>query len=147
MRHIRTSIGSMHLATGGNNKILRTPPPHISSSEEILHALLVAPLLNSDQINHLSSNHIYTMSTPKHSHHHYTPFVTHTHIISSTAPIYALHYHPWIRGQTLPELLHCWPYGQRSWLVDHKREDRTPPHYQGSWEWVDNNTMMANKNC
>ena len=33
---IHTSIVSRHLATRGNNKILRTPPPHISSSEEIL---------------------------------------------------------------------------------------------------------------
>ena len=29
----------MHLAIRGNNKILRTPPPHISSSEEILPRL------------------------------------------------------------------------------------------------------------
>ena len=29
----------MHLATRGNNKILHTPPPHISSSEEILSRL------------------------------------------------------------------------------------------------------------
>ena len=36
MRHIHTSIISMYLATRGNNKILRTPPPHISSSEETL---------------------------------------------------------------------------------------------------------------
>ena len=36
MRHIHTSIVSRHLATRGNNKILRTPPPHISSYEEIL---------------------------------------------------------------------------------------------------------------
>ena len=36
MRHIHTSIVSMHLVTRGNNKILRTPPPHTSSSEEIL---------------------------------------------------------------------------------------------------------------
>ena len=36
MRHIHTSIVSRHLAQGGNNKILRTPPPHIISSEEIL---------------------------------------------------------------------------------------------------------------
>ena len=36
MRHIHTSIVSRHLATRGNNKILRTPPPHISSSEEIV---------------------------------------------------------------------------------------------------------------
>ena len=39
MRHIHTSIVSRHLATRCNNKILCTPPPHISSSEEILHRL------------------------------------------------------------------------------------------------------------
>ena len=39
MRHIHTSIVSRHLATRSNNKILHTPPPHISSSEEILHSL------------------------------------------------------------------------------------------------------------
>ena len=39
MRHVHTYMVSMHLATRGNNKLLRTPPPpptHISSSEEIL---------------------------------------------------------------------------------------------------------------
>ena len=39
MRHIHTSIVSRHLATRGNNKILRTLPPHISSSEERLSGL------------------------------------------------------------------------------------------------------------
>ena len=39
MRHIHTSIVSRHLATRGNNKILRTPPSHISSSEEMLPRL------------------------------------------------------------------------------------------------------------
>ena len=39
MRYTYTSIVSMHLATNGNNKILRTPPPHIISSEEILPRL------------------------------------------------------------------------------------------------------------
>ena len=39
MHHIHTSIVSRHLATRGNNKILRTPPPHTSSSEEILPRL------------------------------------------------------------------------------------------------------------
>ena len=63
MRHIHTSIVSRHLATRGNNKILREPPPQISSSEEILPASLVAPLLNSKQINFPSSNHTYTKST------------------------------------------------------------------------------------
>ena len=42
----------MHLATRGNNKIRRTPPPHISISEEILFASLVAHLPNAEQINH-----------------------------------------------------------------------------------------------
>ena len=40
MCHVHTSIISRHLATRGNNKILRTPPPHISSSEEILPRLI-----------------------------------------------------------------------------------------------------------
>ena len=35
MRHIHTSIVSRHLATRGNTKILRTPPPHTSSSENV----------------------------------------------------------------------------------------------------------------
>ena len=39
MCHIQTSIVSMHLSARGNNKILRTPPPHNSSSEEILPRL------------------------------------------------------------------------------------------------------------
>ena len=39
MRHIHKSIVSRHLTTRGNNKILRTPPPHIISSEEILPRL------------------------------------------------------------------------------------------------------------
>ena len=36
MRHIHTSIVSRHLATRGNNKILRTPLPQFSSTEDIL---------------------------------------------------------------------------------------------------------------
>ena len=36
VHHLHTSIFSIHLATTDINKILRTPPPHISSSEEIL---------------------------------------------------------------------------------------------------------------
>ena len=79
LRHIHTSIVSKHLSTRDNNKIMRTPPPHISSSEEILPRLFVAPLSNSEQINHPSSNHIYTKSTTNHIHHHYAPSVTLTH--------------------------------------------------------------------
>ena len=39
MRHIHASIVSRHLATRGNNKILRIPPPHISGSVERLPCL------------------------------------------------------------------------------------------------------------
>ena len=35
MCHMHASIVHRHLVTRGNNKILRTPPLHISSSEEI----------------------------------------------------------------------------------------------------------------
>ena len=35
MRHVHTSIVSRHLAIRGDNKVMRTPRPHISSSEEI----------------------------------------------------------------------------------------------------------------
>ena len=46
-------------------------------------ASLVAPLPNSEQINHPSSNHIYIKSIPNHIHHHYTPSVTLTRHTSS----------------------------------------------------------------
>ena len=130
MRHIHTSFVSKHLATRGNNKILHTLPPHISSSEKILPRLTRCTIaqLRTNQSPFLKS--YYTMSTPNHINHHYAPCITlthTTHIISSTAPTYAPHYPHWICVQTPPEWLHCWPDGRRSWLVDHKREDRTPP--------------------
>ena len=76
-----------HLAIRGNNKILRTPPSHISSSEEKLPASLIAPLPNSEQINHPSSNHIYTSRRQITSITDYAASVTLTHDthISSTA--------------------------------------------------------------
>ena len=42
-------------------------------------ASLVAPLPNSEQIKHTSSNHTYTKSTPIHIHRHGVPYVTPTH--------------------------------------------------------------------
>ena len=59
MRHIDTSIVSRHLATRDNNKILRTPPPAL---KRYFPASLVAPLPNSEQINHPSSKYTYTQS-------------------------------------------------------------------------------------
>ena len=60
-----------------------TPPPHISSFEEILPHLTRRTLSQLRTTNLPSSNHTYTKSTPKHIHHHYAPSVTSTHIISS----------------------------------------------------------------
>ena len=77
---------SRHLATRGNNKILRTPPPHISSSVEILSCLTHCTHPNSAQTNLPSSNHTYTKSTPNHIHPHYSPSATPT--IPSTAPTF-----------------------------------------------------------
>ena len=106
MRHIHTSIVSRHLATRGNNKILRTPPPHISSSEERLPRLTRHTLaqLRTNKSPFLKS-YLHKVDAKTH-HHHYAPSVTSTHtthIISSTAPIYAPHCHPRICGQTPPE--------------------------------------------
>ena len=50
MCHIHASIVSRHLATRGITKILRTPPPHTSSSEERL------PLLTRCTLAQLRTN-------------------------------------------------------------------------------------------
>ena len=65
----------MHLATRGNNKILRTPPLHILP--RLTHRTL-AQL----RTNHPSSNHTYTKSMQNHIHHHYAPSVTLTYTTS-----------------------------------------------------------------
>ena len=101
IRHIHTYIVSKHLATRGNNKILYTPPPRISSSVEIFPRLTRRIL--AQQINHPYPNHIYTNLTENHIHKHYALSVTLTHTISSTAPRYAPHCHPWNCGQTPPK--------------------------------------------
>ena len=96
--HIHTSIVSSNLDTRGNNKILCTPPPQISSSEEIF------PRLTLRNLAHIRTNkspfpksYFYTESMPNDIHHHYAHFVILTqitHIISSTAPTYTPHCHP-----------------------------------------------------
>ena len=79
MRHIHTSIVSMHLTIRGNNNILRTPPPHISSSEEILPRITRRNLAQLKTKKYPSSNHIYTKSTSNRIHQHYARYVTLTH--------------------------------------------------------------------
>ena len=130
MRHIHTSIVSRHLATRANNKILRALPPHISIPEHSFSASLVAPLPNSEQINHpFLKSYLHKEDAKSHP----SPMCpsvipTHTtHIISLSAPHMHHVVHPWICWQTPLEWLSCWPDGWRSSFVDYKRKDRTPP--------------------
>ena len=68
MCHIHTYIVSRHIATRGNDKILRTPPPHISRSEEILPRLTGHTL---SQLRTYKSPFLKTYrSTPNHTHQH-----------------------------------------------------------------------------
>ena len=94
MRHTHTSIVSRHLATRGNNKILRTPPSHISSSEEKLNYITSrtlaqprtnkSPFLKSylhkvDAQSHpsplclLCNTHTSSLQLHRHMHHSITP--------------------------------------------------------------------------
>ena len=81
-------------------------------------------------MNHPSSNHTYTKSTPNHILHHYAPSVTithTTHIISSIATTYAPHCHPLDLGTDptgVTALLTRW---MERLADDYKRKDRTPP--------------------
>ena len=113
MRHIHTSIVSRHLAARGNNKILCTPLPHISSSEERLPRL-TRPTL-SQQTNLPSSNHTYIhkvddkshpsplcpiCNTHTHDTHH---LFNRTHIRTTLSPL-----HLWTDPAGVMELLVRW---------------------------------------
>ena len=118
MRHIHTSIVSRHLATRGNNKILRTPPPHTSSSEERLPRLTRRTLaqLRTNKSPFLKS-YLHKVDAKTHPS-PLCPSVTSTHtthIISSTAPTYAPHCHPWICGQTPPNCTAGQMDGEAGW--------------------------------
>ena len=95
MCHIHTSIVSRHLATRGNNKILHTPPPHTSSSEERL------PFLTRRTLAQLRTNKSPFLKSYLHkvdAKTHPSPLchLCNIHTISSIAPTYAPHCHPWI---------------------------------------------------
>ena len=68
---------SRHISTRGNNKILLSPSPHITTLKTHFPSSLVAPFTNSEQINHPFSNYINTKLTLTHTHHHLFNF---THI-------------------------------------------------------------------
>ena len=118
MRHIHTSIVSRHLATRGNNKILRTPPPHISSLAQLRP--IKSPFLKSYLHKVDAKTHPSPLcplcNTHTHDTHHLFNF---THICTTWSPLDL-----WTDPTGVTALL---PDGQRIWQVDHKREDGTPP--------------------
>ena len=123
-RHIHPSIVSRHQARRGNNKILRTPLPHISGSKEILPRLtrrILAELITNKSPYLKSYVH---KTTPNHIHHHYSPFQTPTQPTSSL--------------QLFPhtELLARWTEKLAGGLLAGRSDF---PHWKELREWVDNN--------
>ena len=90
------------------------PPPHISSSEEILPRLTRRTLaqLRTNKSPFLKS-YLHKVDAKSHA----SPlFVTNTtHIISSTAPTYTPHCHQWICGQTPSEYTAGQMDGEAGW--------------------------------
>ena len=134
LRHIHTPIVSRHLASRGNNKILRAPPPHISISEDILYRITRRTLVQliTNKYSFLKP-YFHKVYAKTHSSPLYTSVTSTctTHIISSTAPTYAPHCHHWICGQAPLGWWRCWPDGEISWVVDQKQDNRTPPTNKG----------------
>ena len=105
MCNIHAIIVSQHPAARDNNKILRTHPPQVSSTEENLPGPTRHIPAQLKQINLFSFYHIYTKSTPQHTHHHSAPFVALTNIPHNTSPVvhrYAPRCRPWICGGIPP---------------------------------------------
>ena len=130
-----TFIVSRHLASRDNNKVLCTPPPHISSSEEILPCLTRHTLaqLRTNKSPFLKS-YLHTVDAKSHR--------------SPLCPI----------CNTLTcHLFNCTHIRTPGFVDRPRRSDCTAgqvngeagcwttsgnirlPHQQGSWEWVDNN--------
>ena len=139
----------MHLATRGNNKILRTPPPYISSSEDILHRLTrrtlaqlrtnKSPLIKSyihkvDAKSH-PSQLCPLCNTHTHDTHHLFNFI---HIRTTLSALDL-----WIDHAGVTQLLARW---KEKLAGGHKREDRTPPPPPLAREWVDKNNLMHVRN-
>ena len=105
----------------------------LSAVKRYFPASLVAPLPNSEQINH-----IYTKSTSNHIHHHYVPSVTLTHDLTILSPLDL-----WTDPARGTPLLARWTEK----LARGPQEGRSDsPHKQVSWEWwVDNNNMRMNR--
>ena len=101
MRDIHTTTVSQHLAARDNNKILRTHPPQVSSTEENLpwHTRCTLPQLRTNKSPFLLS-YLHKIDASTHpsplcplcrTHEHTIP-----HSISSVAHRYAPRCRPWI---------------------------------------------------
>ena len=145
MRHRHTSIVSRHLATRGNNKILRTPPPHTSSSKEILPRLTRRTLaqLRTNKSPFLKS-YLHKVDAKTHPsplcplcniHTHDTHHLFNcTHMRTTLSPLDL-----WTDPAEVTALQARWTEklagGPQAGTSD-------SPHLQGSWEWVDNNMIF-----
>ena len=146
MRHIHTSIVSRHLATRGNNKTLRTPPPHISSSEERLPRLTrrtlaqfrtnKSPFLKSylHKVDAKSITSITTLPPLHHPHTRHTP---------------SLQLQPHTYHTVTPGFVDrpSWSDGVAGQIESYAGEPNAgwsdSPHKQGSREWIDTTTSIG----
>ena len=141
MRHIHTSIVSRHLATRDNNKILRTPPPHTSCSEERLPRLTrrtLAPLRTNK--SPLLKSYLHKVDAKTHP----SPLCLlcniHTHDTHHLYSLLHLHMHHIVTPGFMdrPRRSDCTASqmdGEAGWWTT--SGNIGPPHKQGPW--VDNN--------
>ena len=136
MRHIYTYIVSRHLATRGNKKILRTPPPHISSSCPTQKKQISLPQIILTQSRRQITS-ITTMPPLQHPHTRHTP---------------SLQLHPHKQHMVTPGFMDrpCWSdgaagqmYGEAGWWTKSGMIGLPPSHKQGSREWVDKNITTS----
>ena len=144
MRHIHTYIVSRHLATRGNNKILRTPLPYINSPEEIFIRLTRRTLAQLRTKNVFLKSYLHKVDAKTHpsplfplcnTHIHNTHHLFNcTHIRTTLLPLGL-----WTNPARVTALLARWtekPAGGP------QVERSDSPSLQGSREWIDNNNIL-----
>ena len=145
MRHIHASIVSMHLAIRCNNKILRTPPPHINSYVERLPCLTRRTLaqLRTNKSPFLKS---YLHKVDAKSHPSLLCPLCNTHTNDTQNLFNCTHIHTTL----VPLDLWTYPVGVSALLVRWTQKlaggpqaGRSDCTLAGSWEWVNsNNTFL-----
>ena len=138
MRFIHTSIVSRHLATIDNNKILRTPPPHIISSKDILPRLTRRTLAQLFLKVYLHKVDAKTHPSPLchlcniHTHDtHHLFNCTHIRIVTPG----------FVDRPRRSECTAGQMDGEAGWWTTSGKIRL--PHQHGLCDWVDNNNMMG----